>query len=74
MGGGITVASIMSLFLHAFHAFYLPKKFGYDLRKSYLSALICSNQITRDEALMELSQPPADEKQLIHDVEYVKKN
>lgn len=62
-----------SIFTRFFHAFYLPKKFGYDLRKSYLSALICSNQITRDEALMELSQPPADEKQLIHDVEYVKK-
>ena len=37
-----------SIFTRFFHAYFLPKKFGYDLRKSYLSALICSGQISRN--------------------------
>ena len=48
-----------SIFTRFFHAYYLPEKFGYDLRKSYLSALVCSGQITRQEALEEISKPPA---------------
>lgn len=62
-----------SIFTRFFHAYYLPEKFGYDLRKSYLSALICSNQITREEALEELKKPPSEKNQLLQDVEYVKK-
>jgi hypothetical protein len=62
-----------SIFTRFFHAFYLPNKFGYDLRKSYLSALICSGQITRDEALDELKNPPAKEEMLVNDKEYVMK-
>ena len=48
-----------SIFTRFFHSFYLMNKFGHDLRKPYLSALICSNQISKDEALEELSSPPA---------------
>ena len=48
-----------SIFTRFFHAFYLPKKFNYDLRKSYNSALICSEQITREDALKDLENPPA---------------
>ena len=62
-----------SIFTRFFHAFYLPNKFGYDLRKSYLSALICSGQITREEALDELENPPAKEEMLVNDKEYVMK-
>lgn len=62
-----------SIFTRFFHAYYLPNKFGYDLRKSYLSALICSGQITREEALEELKNPPAKEDMLTNDKEYVMK-
>jgi N-acetyl sugar amidotransferase len=60
-----------SIFTRFFHAYYLPVKFGYDLRKSYLSALICSGQISRAEALEEISRPPASEELLTQDREYV---
>lgn len=62
-----------SIFTRFFHADYLPTKFGYDLRKSYNSALICSGQITRDEALEELSHPPAPPERIAQDRAYVLK-
>ena len=47
-----------------FQSFYLPRKFGFDKRKTELSALIRSKQITRDAALKEIeeSEYPYDEK------------
>lgn len=62
-----------SIFTRFFHAYYLPNKFDYDLRKTYLSALICSGQITREDALEELKNPPAAEEMLVNDKEYVMK-
>jgi N-acetyl sugar amidotransferase len=60
-----------SIFTRFFHAYYLPVKFGYDLRKSYLSALVCSRQISREEALEEISKPPAPKEMLMQDRDYV---
>lgn len=60
-----------SIFTRFFHAFYLPEKFGFDLRKSYMSALVCSGQITREKALEELSKPPAPREMLLQDKDYV---
>jgi N-acetyl sugar amidotransferase len=62
-----------SIFTRFFHAYYLPVKFGYDLRKSYLSALVCSKQITRDKALEEISKSPAPTDVLEQDRDYVMK-
>ena len=62
-----------SVFTRFFHSGYLPEKFGYDLRKSYLSALICSGQITRSDALIELENPPLSSDLLKRDREYVLK-
>lgn len=62
-----------SIFTRFFHAYYLPEKFGYDLRKSYASALVCSGQISREEALEEVSKPPAPMEIIEQDKEYVKK-
>jgi len=62
-----------SIFTRFFHAYYLPVKFGYDLRKSYLSALICSGQISREEALEEIQKPPASTEILNNDLDYVLK-
>jgi N-acetyl sugar amidotransferase len=62
-----------SIFTRFFHAFYLPEKFGYDLRKSYLSASVCSGQLSREKALEELSYPPAPKEILTQDRDYVVK-
>ncbi len=62
-----------SVFTRFFHAYYLPTKFGYDLRKSYLSALICSGQIDRKTAIEELEKPTAPPEILNQDREYVVK-
>ena len=62
-----------SVFTRFFHAYYLPTRFGYDLRKSYNSALVCSGQVTREDALRELQQPPAPKELLDQDREYVLK-
>jgi N-acetyl sugar amidotransferase len=62
-----------STFTRFFHAYYLPKKFGFDLRKSYFSALICSGQMTQDEALSELASPPAPPELIAQDRDYVLK-
>jgi len=62
-----------SIFTRFFHSYYLPVKFGYDLRKSYLSALVCSGQMSRDGALEELRHPPLDKNLLEQDRVYVLK-
>lgn len=62
-----------SVFTRFFHADYLPTKFGYDLRKSYNSALVCSGQISREEALADLANPPSPKEQREQDREYVLK-
>ena len=62
-----------SIFTRFFHSYYLMKKFGYDLRKPYLSAEICSGQITREEALNEISRDPTEENILNSDIKFVAK-
>lgn len=62
-----------SIFTRFFHSYYLPVKFGYDLRKSYLSALVCSGQMSRENALEELKQAPINPDLLKQDRDYVVK-
>ena len=62
-----------SIFTRFFHSYYLPAKFGYDLRKSYLSALVCSGQMSRKDALEELKLEPIDPDLLKQDRDYVVK-
>jgi len=45
-----------SVLTRFFQGYYLPTKFGIDKRKAYLSSLILSGQITREEALEELKK------------------
>ena len=56
-----------SQFTKFYQAYILPAKFGIDKRKAHLSTLICSNQITRDEALEELHKPLYDQIELDRD-------
>lgn len=43
--------------------YWLPKKWGYDIRRTWLSSLVMTGQMTREEALKELEQPPITEEE-----------
>lgn len=60
-----------SIFTRFFQAYYLPQKFGYDKRLAHLSTLICSGQITREEALEEIKKDVYPPDLLKSDKEYV---
>lgn len=49
-----------SIFTRFYQAYILPVKFKVDKRKAHLSNLICSGQMSREEALKELDQPIYD--------------
>ncbi|WP_266363226.1 N-acetyl sugar amidotransferase [Tellurirhabdus rosea] len=54
-------------------AYWLPRKFGIDKRRITLSAQIMSGEITRDQALGMINQPPYALEQMEADREYVMK-
>ena len=65
-----------SIFTRYLQSVYQPRKFGYDKRRSHLSCLVMNGEMTREEALEELSQPPcsieqqqADEKHILEKLE-----
>lgn len=62
-----------SVWTRFFQGYYLPTKFGYDKRRAHLSTLICSGQITRDDALAEMKKPPYDADLLKQDMQFVLK-
>ena len=62
-----------SLFTKFYQAYILPTKFNIDKRKAHLSTLICSGQITREEALKELEKPLYEKDELERDKKYVLK-
>lgn len=43
-----------SIYTRFYQGYILPRKFGYDKRRGHLSSLICSGEITREQALTEL--------------------
>ena len=62
-----------SLFTKWHQVVYLPKKFGYDKQRLHLSDLILSKQMTREQALQQLSKPPITALEQIELEEYVMK-
>lgn len=62
-----------SIWTRFFQGYYLPTKFGFDKRKAHLSTLICSGQITRNDALAEIQKSPYDNELLREDMNYVLK-
>lgn len=62
-----------SIFTRFYQAYILPRKFNVDKRKAHLSALICSGQITREDALKEMKRDLYTEEDLEKDKEYVLK-
>lgn len=62
-----------SRFTRFFEGYWLPKKFGYDKRRTHFSSLILTKQMTRDEALKSIAQPAYDEQLMVQDFEFVAK-
>lgn len=62
-----------SIFTRFYQGYILVQKFNIDKRRMHLATLICSGQISRQEALHELSQPGYDLQMLSSDKEFVLK-
>ena len=60
-----------SIFTRFYQGYILPKKFNIDKRKAHLSALICSGQIAKEQALAELKDQPYDVKLQEEDKQFV---
>jgi N-acetyl sugar amidotransferase len=62
-----------SVFTRFYQGYILPNKYGIDKRKAHLSNLICNGEITRADALAELSRPTYDLERQKADKRYVAK-
>jgi len=62
-----------SIYTRFFQGYILPVKFGFDKRRTHLSSLICSGEITREAALAELREPTYPLSMQEEDREYVVK-
>ncbi|MGE5579010.1 MAG: N-acetyl sugar amidotransferase [Bacillota bacterium] len=60
-----------NLFTRFYEGYWLPKKFGYDKRRAHFSSLVLTGQMTRDEALGILAQPPYDERTAMDDLRQI---
>jgi len=61
-----------SIFTRFFQGYILPSKLNIDKRRAHLSTLVCSGQMTREEALEEISHDPyPTEEQKDGDKEFV---
>lgn len=55
-----------NVFTRFYQGYILPEKYGIDKRKSHYSTLVCSGQITREEALKEILKPPYKSNELLY--------
>jgi N-acetyl sugar amidotransferase len=62
-----------SIYTRFFQGYILPKKFNIDKRRLHLSTLIWAGQLTRPQALDEVSHPPYAGYMLEDDMEFVMK-
>jgi N-acetyl sugar amidotransferase len=62
-----------SIFTRFFQGVILVDRFGIDKRKAHYSSLICSGQMTRNDAMSLLEQPPYEGQQREADLEFVLK-
>ncbi len=60
-----------SIYTRFFQSYILPRKFNIDKRKAHFSTLICSQQMSRKEALRELQSEPCSPQQIEEDREFV---
>lgn len=62
-----------SRFTRFYEGYWLPAKFGYQKHRAHYSSLILTGQITRAEAIDQISRPAYDEKTIMQDFEYIAK-
>jgi len=60
-----------SRFTRLFEGYWLPTRFGFDMRRVDLSSLILTGQKSREEALDELEQPAYDPELINQDFDYL---
>jgi len=60
-----------SRFTRFYEGYWMPKKFGFDIRLAHYSSLILTNQMTREEAMKRVSLLPYDDEEIKEDFEYV---
>lgn len=60
-----------SIYTRFYQAYLLPRKFNIDKRKAHYSNLICSGQLTREQALEMMNDPVYPENLLLEDRAYV---
>jgi N-acetyl sugar amidotransferase len=60
-----------SIYTKFVQEYILPKKFCFDKRRAHLSTLICSGQLTREEAIEKMNEPLYSKTDLEEDIEYV---
>lgn len=60
-----------SRFTKFFEGYWLPTRFGFDTRKVQFSSLILTGQMTREQAVTELSRPAYDPETIDDDFEYI---
>ena len=62
-----------SVFTRFYQGYILPNKFGIDKRKAHLSNLICSGQLTKEQAIEETKEPIYPQELFETDKEFVLK-
>ncbi len=60
-----------SRFTRFYEGYWMPAKFGFDIRRAHYSSLILTGQMSRDEALEKVSKKPYDEETVAQDFEYI---
>lgn len=60
-----------SRFTKFYESYWLPERFGYDVRKVQFSSLIVTGQMTREEALAELQKPSYDADTICQEIEFI---
>lgn len=60
-----------SRFTKFYEGYWLPTRFNFDVRRCQLSSLILTEQMTREEALLQLEKPPYDPETIHQDFEYI---
>lgn len=60
-----------SRFTRFFEGYWLPTRFGYDMRRNQLSSLILTGQMSRDNALAELESSPYDQETIENEFSYI---
>ena len=60
-----------SRFTRFLEGYWLPTRFGFDMRRVQYSSLILSGQMERDDALIKLQRPPYEQETITQDFAYI---